>query len=157
MLRLVLAGVLGVALLAAAAPAVDDARATNADRQVRRQVDGMTDAAASLAERSDPVPPHLPGARRTVTVTLPDDTPSSTALDYLAVGGAPTGVNAPDPRDGDVVVYRLDGQRPRVVRVDVDLRATADADDSPVVLRDDATLVLRLVRHDGRPVVVVDR
>ncbi|MFC7044891.1 hypothetical protein ACFQH6_05150 [Halobacteriaceae archaeon GCM10025711] len=157
MLRLALAVTLGVALLAAAAPAVDDARATNADRQVLRQADSVTDAAVRLTDRSDPVPPHLPGARRTVTVTLPDDTPSSTGLDYLAVGGTPAGVDAPDPRDGDVIVYRLDGQRPRVVHVDVDLRATADVDDSPVVLRDDATLVLRLVSHDGRPIVVVDR
>lgn len=161
MLRAVLGVAVAVALVAAAAPAVDDARKASSDRDARRQADAVADAVRALPRESDPVASGVPGARRVVALDLPERSPASAGSTYLAVGGVPDGSVA-EPPDGDVIVYRVDGGSRHVRSVPVDVRVrngngrTAD-DDIPLVLRDDATVVLRLVRSRGRPVVVASR
>lgn len=164
MLRTVLAVALAVALLAVTTPALDDARSARTDRLTTRELDRVESAAMALVRE------EAPGARRTLTVSLPGRSPTAAQLAFVALGGVPEGTAAArakqaaglDAAESDVVAYRLAGGRTRVRRLGVDLRiireGTVVADDSQaLVLHGGETyrLTLRLVRIDGRVVVTV--
>lgn len=159
MLRVVLAVLLGVALLAAAAPAVDDARerrtAELAGAELSRVSERATGLAASDAATRDGA------ARRVLRVSIPDAGPASARIDYAAVGGVPGCGSPRDTAAGDVVAYRLRGGDPHVAPVPVDLRAVTDGrvrdDATPLVLQGDASLTLTLVAADGTTRVRVRR
>lgn len=181
MLRTVLAVALAAALVAAANPALESTRTTRTDHLVAGELDRIETAAQVLAREESPAPLGDPAPRRTLTVSIPGESPTSAPVDYVALGGLPGGPSpekAPvaDTADRDVFAFRVSGGRQRVRRVDFDFRAAipADADPSdenstdgdsrwrvesdaiPIVLRGGATyrLTLRLVRLDGRPTVL---
>ncbi|WP_135827953.1 DUF7311 family protein [Halorussus halobius] len=163
MLRLVLGVALAAALLGAVAPALEDARATRTDRLAARELDRVAAAAESLARE------EAPGARRTLDLSLPGDSPTTAPLAFVALGGVPSGETAPVDRRGartdderGVLAYRLAGGPVEVRRVGLDLRAGGDgtrgeSDSRALVLRGGGTyhLTLRLVRNRGRPTVAV--
>ncbi|NHN58071.1 MULTISPECIES: hypothetical protein [Halorussus] len=156
MLRLVLAAALAVALVAAVTPALDDARATRTERLAGRELDRVGAAAASLAREESP------GARRTLDLSLPTGSPTAAPLTFVALGGLPDGEStASDAAGRDVLAFRVAGGRRHVRRVAVDLRVVRDGriseDDRTIVLRSGGSyaVTLRLVRSDGRRIVVV--
>ncbi|NIB98654.1 hypothetical protein [Halobacterium sp. R2-5] len=71
--RVVLAVVFALALLAAAQPAVDHATRTRDDAAVRASAERVADAAADLQRRSDPDESVETAPRRTLRLDLPDD------------------------------------------------------------------------------------
>lgn len=162
MLRAVLGIALAVALVAAATPALEDARTDRTERLTERELDRVGTAAATLARE------EASGARRTLTLSLPTDSPTGTSLAYVALGGLPDGASevgestATDTAERDVLAFRVAGGRHHVRRVEADLRVVRDGtrsveDSRPLVLRGGGTyeVTLRLVRLDGRRTVVV--
>lgn len=166
MIRLVLAVALAAALLATAAPALDAARTARTERLVAGDLDRIEAAAAELAREESPAEPGEPGPCRALTLSLPTGSPTAAPVDYVALGGRPDhdGSANADARDRDVIASKIDGGRRRVRRVGVELRA-ADRTDGEWRVAPDARplvlgggthrLVLRLVRLDGRPTVLV--
>lgn len=151
--RAVCCVVLAVALVAAAAPAVEDAGAENARSAARTDAEQVVDGVAALTATNDPAVGA--GARRTVTVAF-DDAALPPDIAYVAVGGVP-GRHVPgDDAHSDVVAYRVEGQSPHTLRTNVDLHA-GEGDDGPLVLRGETTLVARFVRDASRPTVAVRR
>jgi len=161
-LRVVLGVALAVALVAAATPALEDARTDRTERLAERELGRVGTAAESLARE------EAPGARRTLTLSLPADSPTAAPVAYVALGGLPAGVSAveesavTDTAERDVLAVRVAGGRRHVRRVGVDLRVVRDdtrstADSRALVLRDGGTheVTLRLARLGGHRVVVV--
>ena len=141
MIRTVLAVLLTVALLAAVTPAVDEGREQRTAIHLDRAVDRIDRAARSLHAHEDPTAPGVAGARRLVSVRLPERS-------WTAVG-ARLWIDG----ERDSVGYRLDGGRARRTRLPgVDLRTP----DGRVVLDGGSRrhLELSLVRDDGVGVVV---
>lgn len=157
MLRVVLAAALAVALVAAVTPALDDARATRTERLAQRELDRVGAAVTTLARE------EAPGARRTLELAFPADSPTAAPLAFVALGGLPAEEPTEvDAADRDVLAFRVAGGRRTVQRVSADLRVVRDgevsADDGrALVLRSGGTyaVTLRLVRSDGRRIVVV--
>jgi hypothetical protein len=167
-LRLVLAVVLAASLVAAATPAVEDARTTRSERLAERELDRVATAANALVREEDP------SARRTLRVSFPGESPTEAPLAFVALGGLPDDASddgfpreddespAVDTAERDVLAYRVADGRRRVLRVDVELRVrrgdgSVSSDSRALVLRGGEThrLTLQLVRLDGRPTVVV--
>lgn len=162
MLRVVLAVVLAVALLAAALPAVERARVARAESAARTTTLRFVDAVERLDRANDAVPLDGPGARRVFEIRVPERGPATAGLEAIAIGGTTAGDGRGDGPDSDVIAYRVRGGRNRVARLPaVDLRVVRDgtvADDrTPLVLRGDARLVLRLATIGGHRVVLVGR
>lgn len=156
MLRVILAVALAASLLAATAPALEDARAARTERLTARELGRVETAALTLAREEDP------GARRTLRISLPGDSPTAASLAFVALGGPPDGTGRIDTADGDLFAYRVAGGRRHVRRIGADLRVVSDgelaeSDSRALVLRGGEThrVVLRLARIDGRPTVVV--
>lgn len=165
MLRVVLALALAAAILAVVTPALEDARTTRADRLTARELDRVESAARALVREESP------GARRTVRISVPGESPTTAPVAFVALGGLPgeseQRVEA-DTANRDLLAYRLAGGSVNVRRIPVDLRVapggegvglsdeTAESDDRALVLSggESYLLTLRLVRTDGRPVVV---
>ncbi|WP_435179680.1 DUF7311 family protein [Halorussus sp. AFM4] len=157
MLRLVLAAALAVALVAAVTTAVDDARATRTERLAGRELDRVGATAATLAREESP------GARRTLDLSLPADSPTAAPLAFVSLGGLPgeETIRA-DTAGRDVLAFRVADGRRHVRRVAADLRVvrggrTSDDDRQALVLSSGGSyaVTLRLVRSDGRRTVVV--
>ncbi|UPV73320.1 hypothetical protein M0R89_12275 [Halorussus limi] len=163
MLRLVLGVALAAALVAAVTPALDGARATRTERLAERELDRVAAAATTLAAED------APGARRTLTVSLPARSPTSAPLAVVALGGVPDGElpegdpsAVTDSAERDVFAFRVADAPRQVRRVGTDLRAVrdgavAESDAAVLVLRGGKTykVTLRLVPLDGRRTVVV--
>ncbi|WP_135851645.1 DUF7311 family protein [Halorussus salinus] len=154
-LRLLLAVAVAVALVAAATPAIDRARVSRAELLAERDADRLAAAATALAAEESP------GARRTVTVSLPPRSPTAAAV-LLAIGGVASGEKVEDSPERDVLAFSIAGGPRRVRRVGTDLRvvrdgAVAESDAAALVLRGGETyaVTLRLRRVDGRLTVVV--
>jgi len=165
-LRLLLAVALAVALVAAATPAIDRARVSRAELLAERDADRVAAAARTLAAEESP------GARRTVTVSLPPRSPTAAAV-VVAIGGVAgreegtsnlpeRGVSVTDSPTSDVLAVGVAGGRQQVRRVGTDLRVVrdgevAESDRAALVLRGGETyaVTLRLRRVDGRRTVVV--
>jgi len=140
-IRVVLAVLLTVALLAAVTPAIDEGRSARTATHLDRVTDRVERAARSLRAHEDPTRPSVAGARRIVRFRLP-------SRSWTAVG-ATLRIDG----DRDLIGYRLDGRRPnrRTIR-GVDLRTP----DGPVVFEGTGRyrLVLSLVRDDGVGVTI---
>lgn len=141
MIRVVLAVLLTVALLAAVMPAVDEGRAARTAIHLDRVTDRIERAARSLHAHEDPTRPGVAGARRIVRFRLP-------SRSWTAVG-ARLWIDG----EGDLIGYRLDGERPhRTTLRGLDLRTP----NGRVVFEGAARyrLDLSLVRADGVAVTV---
>ncbi|NEU57550.1 hypothetical protein [Halorussus sp. MSC15.2] len=177
MFRVVLGVALAVALVAAVVPALEDARAARTERLTERELDRVEAAAVTLAREESP------GARRTLSVSLPGDPPTATPVLFVALGGLPGNGNttATDTAARDVLAYSIAGGDRHVRRVETDLRVGRarrtsstesrtpggesrrngdgpSGDDSrALVLRggEDYEVTLRLVSPDGRRTVAV--
>ncbi len=152
-MRVVLAVLLAVAVLAAVSPAVDQARRDRAVGVVEADLARIEAASAALAATEERTGAAAPGARRVVTVRVPPGGPTSARVAYVAIGAAPDR-EGDDAADGDVVAIGVAGREPRIRRLDVDLRV-AGRDDAALVLRRPGThrLVLRPTA-DGEAVAV---
>lgn len=162
-LRVVLAVALAAALLGAVAPALEDARTTRTERLAARELGRVESAAQTLVRE------EAPGARRTLRISFPDDSPTAAPLAFVALGGVPGDdvhgeqrEAATDTAEGDVLAYRIAGGTLGVRRIDTDLRVVRDgtrieSDSRALVLRGGGTyhLTLRLVRNRGQSSVTV--
>jgi len=140
-IRVVLAVVLTVVLLAAATPAIDEGRAARTASHLDGAIDRLDRAARSLLAHEDPTRPSVAGARRIVALRLPAR--SWTASEAtLRIDG-----------EADLLAYRIGDGRPRRTTIrGVDLRTP----NGSINLRAPGRhrLVLSLVRDDGVGVVV---
>ena len=134
MLRVVLSVALAAALLATVAPALDDARATRTERLTERELGRVESAALTLAREEEP------GARRILRISLPEDSPTTAPLAFVALGGVPDEVASADTADDDLFAYRVAGGRTRVRRIEADLRVVREGE---TVESDSRALVLR--------------
>jgi len=159
MLRVVLAALLALALVAAAMPAVEAARERRAADGAESTLTRVVERATALAATEEATPGAA--ARRSLDLSAPDGGVATAAVDYLAVGGVPGCGSPRDTDGGDVVAYRLRDGHPRVAHLPVDLRVVAAGtlrdDDEPLVVRGDARLALALATVDGRRTVLVGR
>jgi hypothetical protein len=140
-IRAVLAVCLTVALLAAVTPAVDEGREARTTTNLDDVVDRIERAARSLRAHEDPTQPGEAGARRIVTVRLPQRSWTAVGADLWIDGTR------------DTIGYRLDGGRTHRTRLrEIDLRTP----DGRVVLEEPSRhrLALSLVRSNGIGVVV---
>ena len=162
--RTALAVVLAVAVCGLAAPAVEDARTTAAERSVEGELGRLSRAMHSVAG-DDAVPIGRRGARRVVTLALPPASPTSSGVAFVALGGVPGRRHPKDVR-GDVLSHRAAGGRVRVRRVPFDVRVAVRndgwqvrSDVRPLVVRRSGRtrILLRLVRYRGRSTVLVAR
>ena len=157
MLRVVVAAVLAVALLGVAQPAIEDARATAAERAVERELVGVERAVVDL-QSEEAVPYGESGARRVVALDLPERSFASAGIRYVAIGGVPGG----DGR-GNLLAYGVADRPPDASPLDANLRVERSRDggrrlvEEPLVFRTGGRhrIALVPVRHDGHRVVVV--
>jgi hypothetical protein len=150
-----------VALLVAVAgvvlPAVDAAGLDRAESQSRGAVERLVDAGRSLAAGNDALQRPEAAARRSVTVSLPNDGIGSAPLERLTVRPPETATgesDGPGPA-ATRIAWRVAGGQRHVTQVD-GLRIRA-SDDGRFQIREGGrhTLVLRLLERDGERVVTV--
>jgi hypothetical protein len=151
-IRVVLTVVVAVALVAAARPAIHDARTARATAALDRVTDDLTRAGSGLARTATPVPPHVAGARRRVELAVPPPSPTRAAVHRLRL-------RCRGPR-GVVITARVGGVRRRVtarfpVQVALGPRLAGEGDTGTTVSARVSVVTLRLWRHDGRPTLVV--
>lgn len=163
MLRAVLAVAIAVALLAVSLPPIDAARRDTADSALRGTLEHLETVAENLEGNNDPVPVGSAGASRTATVRIPARGWHGVEVTRVTIGGL-KGADSADTNGSDVFGWRLRGGPRHVLRVDrVDIHTVAAGivlpDDRPLVLREPGrhVLELRLVRLEGKPVVLVRR
>ncbi|WP_276300570.1 DUF7311 family protein [Halorussus lipolyticus] len=158
MIRVVLGVALAVALVAVTTPALEDARESRSELLAEREL-GRVEAVIEELAREE-----APGARRTLTLSLPGDSPTEASLSFVALGGVPgnSSATATDTAEGDLLVFRVAGGPRHVRRVAADLRVVSEdarsaVDSRALVLRGGETyeVTLRVVRSDGRRIVVV--
>lgn len=160
MIRAVLAVAATTALLAASLPAVDDGRRQHTEGVVREDVEALERAAHALVETEDVA--REAGARRVLTLTLPERSWTHAGLDELVIAGgsnATERVNEterPDATAARVVVAVSGGRRTTHLIDGVALRTPGD---EPVRLSGTGRrrLVLSLGGTPRRPVVTVQR
>jgi len=146
MLRVVVAVALATALLGVSMPAVQTARVDYAHGRMDTELDTLAATATRLQERNDPAPPDVDGARRSVTLHLPDGAWTTADLTYLLIPG-PSG---DFPRG--TVRYRVADGPNRTRSIGASLVGP------PGGLRVDGgrhRLVLEYTRRAGEPVVLV--
>lgn len=85
MLRVLLAVAMTAALLAVSMPAVDTARIEHSNGRIATELTHVETTAAELAARNDPPPPGTDGARRELTLRLPEATVGSAGVERLVV------------------------------------------------------------------------
>lgn len=155
--RVVLAVLVAVALVAAAMPAVEDARQGVTATTTEREAGHLRDAIRSIRRTSDPVPRGVPGARRLVTVEVPTGTGDAPTLRVGSGDADPT----LDGNHSDVVTYDVPPGTGGRETVAVDVRVVRDGyvqpDDEALVLRGTQTVAVRYVLVDGEPTVTVAR
>lgn len=152
--RVLLAVLVTAALVAAAAPAVHDAKQAVAASRTHRATERLHDAVMDIALTSDPVPRGVPGATRVVRVD-----PSEAGDDAAIVVGGGPGTEPIDGNRSDAVTGIGPSGSVRRSRVPVDVRVVVDGrvrpDDRGWEIRGSRRVVLRYVLLDGRPTVTV--
>lgn len=146
MIRTVLTVLLAAALLSIGLPAVDAVADGRTAAQMDRTVDRVAAAARDLSAE-DPGPTAELAPRRVVSVRIPGRSLTTARVEHVTVAGG-----GDDPAR---IRYALAGREPTSYRVAVPI-ATPDG---PVALRTpgEQTLVLRFVRRDDEPAVLVTR
>lgn len=146
MIRTALAVLLAAALLSISLPAVDAVAEERTAAQMDRAVDRIGAAATELPAE-DPGPTADLAPRRVVSVRLPGRSLTTARVEHVTVTGS-----GEDPAR---ISYALVGRSPTSYRV----AAPIATPEGPVALRTpgEHTLVLRFVRQDHEPVVLVSR
>lgn len=167
MIRAVLAVSLSVAIISVASPAIDDARSTRSDKLVQGELIDVEQTVRTLDANEPAVPVGSVGARRVVSIQIPERSQTSAAVKRVVIGGVPNGGEELDTKAGDVLSYTSPNGARRVIRLDgVDIRVArqqggkleVERDDAPLVLRPGThRLVFRPVRIDGAAVILVHR
>lgn len=85
MIRTVLTVTLAVAILAAAAPAIEDAQVQRTETTLASDLQSVRAAATALTASEDAIEPPAPGARRVVTVDLPRRDFSAAAVESVHI------------------------------------------------------------------------
>ncbi|MFC7186827.1 DUF7311 family protein [Halorubrum yunnanense] len=158
MIRVVLTVLVAVALLAAAMPALESARATTTAERLDTEADRVERAVGRLVADSVSVANPSLAARTTVTVRVPSGF-GAAPIDRVALAETDE-VSEGDTAGADVALrYRIDGGSERSVPIapgGVD--ATVAVDGEAIALRPggESRLVLRLV-DDGGPTVRIGR
>lgn len=144
MIRVVLAVVLALALLATSLPAIESARADRTERILQDDIDGLDDAAMDLRRTDEHV--DGPGARRVVEIELPEQGWGAAGVERVRI-----------PGNGTAPSYRLAERPERIVGTESKLVRPEDRE--PITLRDPGRhrLLLTLGERDGERVVVVER
>ena len=154
MIRVVLTVLVAVALLAAAMPALDDARVATTAERLETESDRVERAIGGLVAGSMSVSDPALAARTTVTIRAPSGI-TAARIDRLALVETER-----TPREsGAALRYRIDGGRDRAVSIAPGpVAATVTVVDGPLALRThgESRLELRLVDAGG-PVVEVAR
>lgn len=161
MLRVVLAVLLAVALLGVAEPAVETARVERSAASVEGDLAAVETAARDLTTTADPATELDVAARRTVTVEVPDGSPTTAPVSFVAIGGLPDGSTAspPEQTDSAVLAYHVDGAT-HVRRVPFAIRTLGPdgglrPPGEPLVLRETRQITLLLLERDGDLVLAV--
>lgn len=105
MLRVVIAVALAAALLATTMPALETAQRQRTATQLAGEADRLATAVADLRAREQAT--VGPGARRVVTVRIPQRDWTHAGTRYLAIGGRPGATGA--AQDGAAFAWRVDG------------------------------------------------
>lgn len=139
--RVLLAVVFSVVLLAAVAPAVDDAREAQTRAGATRAADALVDGANALVDGGEPPPRGIAGSVRTISI----DVPPAAAL--AVSNGSRT------------LRISVDGQRvdSAALPVPVHLPDPASESAAELRLRGRTTLTLQYERRASGPVIVVTR
>ncbi|AFZ72547.1 DUF7311 family protein [Natronobacterium gregoryi] len=85
MIRYVLAVLLTVALAVLSVPAIDHAATVSTERQLQGDLASVDDTAVSLYENEEVTPDGVPAPKRTVAVTFPADSLTSTSVEYVRI------------------------------------------------------------------------
>jgi len=143
-IRVVVTILIAGALLAVAFPVIDHEAADRSDAEARAAIQSIDDAATDLARTEEAVPGEV-GARRSVTVDLPERGIASSAVEHLTISP-----------DGYAYSYQVAGRSPRTVRGRTPVHTL---DGEPLALRGDGRheLVLALVDEGGERRVVIAR
>lgn len=158
--RVALAMLVAVALVAVSTPAVEDARTTRSAEHVRTELGGLERAIHGLAAEEDATTGPALGPRRVRQVTIPRASFATAPIEWVALGGYPDEPSPRDRDDTDVLVAAIEGGPTVRVVVAIDLRMIADGsvhpDDEPLVLGPGRhRLTLTLIQRGGRPTVLV--
>lgn len=168
MIRVVLTVLVAVGLLAAATPALEDARATTTAERLDTEADRLERAVGSLVSDSVSVADPAVAARTTVTVRVPSgfgaasvDRVALVETDGISAADATAAETAPADVDEATVAlrYRIDGGPERVVPIapgSVDAALTLDGETLALRPGGESRLVLRFV-DDGGPTVRIAR
>lgn len=154
--RLVLAAVVTIALLAGSIPAIEEANRARAAGDLADSTDRLSHAITAIHRQSDPVPLGVPGARRQVSLDLPDGGTEAT----IRVDPSGVGQNGSSP-SGTISYQVADGQTHRqpvgaAIRV-LQSDGTVAASDTSLTVRSDEVLTLGYHVIDGTPTVTVTR
>ncbi|OYR40470.1 hypothetical protein DJ82_05125 [Halorubrum sp. Ib24] len=168
MIRVVLTVLVAVALLAAATPALEDARATTTAERIDAEADRVERAVGGLVAGSVSVADPSLAARTTVTVRVPSGF-GAAPIDRVAIvetgaSGETVGAEAnvaeeTSPGPDVALRYRIDGGPERTAPIGPGgTDATVSVDGGAIALRPggESRLALRLV-DDGGPTVRVTR
>ena len=156
MLRAVVAVALAAALLGTTLPAVETAQRERTETQFAGEVDRLTTAIADLRAREQAVAAR--GARRVVTIHVPQRDWDHAGVDYITLGGAPC--TGPTAREGAAIAWRVIGAPERRRRIPgVPVEAVTTPSGRPLVVREAGThrIVLSLVMRGGERRVLVRR
>ena len=137
--RVLLAVVFTVVLLAGVAPAVDDAREAQTRADATRAADALADDARELVASGEPPPAGIAGAVRTVRVDLP---PGCT----LVVSD-----------ESQVLRTWIEGQRVDATALPVPVHLPRLEPGDELRIRGRVALSLRYERHGAEPVLVITR
>jgi hypothetical protein len=151
-IRLVVAAVLTVATLAAALPAVENASATHTTDRIESAADRIERAGRGLASTNDAVETRRSAATRRVAVSIPQESWTTAAPAFVAVGGRPGG-----PGNRSVVTYALRSSPTRIRGLSLPVRIRTPT--GPIVFRTSGRHVvsLALVVDDRGPTLVAAR
>lgn len=155
--RLLLAVVVGVALLAATMPAVEHTRHHAAKTAAEGELSRIKATIRDLTHRSDPTRSGW-SASRELAVSVPSEAVGSTGVDWIALGGIPGRVGPAEPPGTDLLAYSIGGTVTIVWLPSVELRIANHGragHGDPLVLRSAAILEFTYERGDHGPVVVV--
>ncbi|WP_158057578.1 DUF7311 family protein [Halorussus halophilus] len=154
MLRTVLAVVLAIVIVGVVSPAFEDARIARSESQTETELVRLRVAATELAREQNV------GARRTLELSVPDESVTRASVAFVALGGVPDGQADTDTPHSDRLAYRVEGGDTHVFRLPVDLLVAGEnqASDANALVVHGGTvrLTLRLVRDGDRPVVAVE-
>lgn len=153
MIRYVLVALITVALVALSMPAISHATAVHSERQLQGELAAVDDAAVSLLTGEEPAPDGVPAPKRTVSLTFPADSLTSTPIEYLRIERI-------DER-GSLATFAATGRSEQQRLIDAPI-VHADPERNETVelggVGEQRTLTLTLERDErGEPVVVASQ